>query len=77
MSMGFPRQVYWSRWPFPSPVDLPRSGMEPVSPALAGGIFFFFLTTESPGKLMRERQIQPDRYYFHLRLTETNSTVVT
>ena len=26
--------------------DLPRSGMEPVSPALTGGFF----TTESPGK---------------------------
>ena len=30
--------------------DLPRSGMEPVSPALVGGFF----TTESPGKLGSE-----------------------
>ena len=44
--MGFFRQEYWSGWPFPSPGDLPDSGMEPVSPALAGGFF----TTEPPGE---------------------------
>ena len=32
--MGFPRQEYWSMWPFPSPGDLPDPGVEPVSPAL-------------------------------------------
>ena len=32
--------------PFPSPGDLPRSGIEPASPALAGRFF----TTELPGK---------------------------
>ena len=32
LSMGFPRQEYWSGVPFPSPGDLPDSGMEPVSP---------------------------------------------
>ena len=46
LSMGFPRQEYWSGLPFPSPGDLPNSGTKPVSPALAGG----FLTTEPPGK---------------------------
>ena len=34
LSMGFPRQEYWSGWPFPSPRDLPDSGIEPRSPAL-------------------------------------------
>ena len=46
LSMGFPKQEYWSRLPFPSPGDLP----DPVSPialALAGG----FSTAEPPGKL--------------------------
>ena len=37
--MGFSRQEYWSRLPFPSPGDLPDSGIEPRSPALAGGFF--------------------------------------
>ena len=34
LSMGFPRQEYWSGLPFPSPGDLPNSGIEPRSPAL-------------------------------------------
>ena len=46
LSMGFSRQEYWSRLPFPSPGDLPHPGIEPASSALAGGFF----TTESPGK---------------------------
>ena len=44
--MGFPRQEYWSRLPFPSPGDLPNSVIEPTSPALAGRFFI----TEPPGK---------------------------
>ena len=44
--MGFPRQEYWSGLPFPSPGDLPDPGIDPVSPALAGGFF----TTESQEK---------------------------
>ena len=32
LSMGFSRQEYWSGLPFPSPGDLPDSGMEPTSP---------------------------------------------
>ena len=28
-SMGFSRQDYWSRLPFPSPADLPHLGIEP------------------------------------------------
>ena len=31
LSMGFSRQEYWSGLPFPSPGDLPDSGMEHVS----------------------------------------------
>ena len=33
-SMGFSRQEYWSRLPFPSPGNLPNPGIEPRSPAL-------------------------------------------
>ena len=32
--MGFSRQEYWNRFPFPSPEDLPNPGIEPGSPAL-------------------------------------------
>ena len=46
LSMGFPRQQHWSGLPFPLSGDLPDSGIEPRSPAMAGG----FLTTEpDPG----------------------------
>ena len=31
LSMGFPRQEYWSGRPFPSPGDLPSPGIEPAS----------------------------------------------
>ena len=49
LSMGFSRQKYWSRLPFPPPGVLPDPGIEAaslVSPALAGRFF----TTEPPGK---------------------------
>ena len=44
--MEFPRQECWSELSFPSPGDLPDPGIEPTSPALAGGFF----TTEPPGR---------------------------
>ena len=34
LSMGFSRQEYWSGLPFPSPGDLPDSGIELGSSAL-------------------------------------------
>ena len=43
--MGFSRQEYWSGLPLPSPGGLPDPGIEPASPALAGGFF----TAEPPG----------------------------
>ena len=46
LSVGFPRQEHWSGLPFPSPGNFPDPGIEPMSPALAGGFF----TTEPPGK---------------------------
>ena len=46
LSVGFPRQEYWSGLPLTSPGGLPDPGIVPVSPALAGGFF----TTEPPGK---------------------------
>ena len=46
LSIRFSRQDYWSGLPFPPPGELPNPGIEPRSPALAGGFF----TTEPPGK---------------------------
>ena len=37
LTMGFPRQEYWSGLPFPSPGNFPDPGIEPGSPALRKG----------------------------------------
>jgi len=47
--MGFSRQEYWSRLPFPPPGALPDPGVKPTFPAsaaLTGKVF----TTEPLGK---------------------------
>ena len=46
LSMGFPRQEYWSGLSFPSPGDLPDPAIKPIYPALPSGFF----ATEPPGK---------------------------
>ena len=56
LSMDFPRQECWSRWPSPSARDLPNLGIKLVSPASAVG----FCTNEYVA--MRSTNI-PDRFY--------------
>ena len=48
LSLGFPRQVFWSGLPFLPPGNLPDPGVELASPVsyTAGGHF----TTKPPGK---------------------------
>ena len=49
--MEFSSHEYWNGLPFPSPGDIPNSELEPgspVSPALAGGLFFFFFEPSEP-----------------------------
>ena len=51
LSMGFSKQEYWSRLPFPSTGDLLNPGIKPgspTSPALAGRFFM----TEPSGKTL-------------------------
>ena len=48
LSMEFSRQEYWSGLPFPSPGDLPNSGIETGPPALQTDC----LPTEPPGKVV-------------------------
>ena len=52
LSMGFSRQEYWSRSPFPSPGDLPDPGIEAgalMFPALASRFFTTSATWEAQG----------------------------
>ena len=56
LSLGFLRQEYWRRLPFPPPGDLPDPGREltsPASPALAGKFF----TSEPSGQ---PKQLYPN-----------------
>ena len=46
LSMGFPRQEYWSGLPCPPPGDLPNPGIKARSPALQADS----LPSEPPGK---------------------------
>ena len=52
LSMGFFRQEHWSGWPFPPPGDLPPPGIEPLSPALADGLY----RTERTAVLQDQRE---------------------
>ena len=55
LSMGFPRQEYWSGLPFPSPGNLPDPGIELRSPALQADS----LLSEPPGKPIWPRNPLP------------------
>ena len=44
LSLGFPRQEYWSGLPFPSPGDLSDPGIEPGSPFIVGRFFTVWTT---------------------------------
>ena len=47
LSMGFSRQEYWVRLPFPPLGDLHEPGTEPRSPALAGRFFTIWANRET------------------------------
>ena len=48
LSMGLSRQEYWRELPFPPPEDLPNPGIQPTTPAQAGGFFHHWVTWEVP-----------------------------
>ena len=61
LSMGFPRQEYWSRLPVPSPRNLPKLEVKSMSPTLQVNCF----TTEPWGKLTEQymRVLIPPHIY--------------
>ena len=67
LSMGFPRQEYWSGLSFPSPGDLTKPRSKPQSPALADRFCF---TTEPPGMSTME-------YYSAIKNNEIMPLVAT
>ena len=54
-SMGFSQQRYWSGLPFPSPEDLPNTGIEPRSTCIAGRHFILWATREASSRLFNIR----------------------
>ena len=60
LSLGFPRQKYWSGMPFPFPGDLPDPGIKPTSPTLqaVSCIASEFFTAESPGSKILTAEMQ-------------------
>ena len=51
LSMGFPRQEYWSGLPFPPPEDLPNPGIKSISFASLAVAGRFFTTRATWGAL--------------------------
>ena len=69
--MGLPRQEYRSTLPFPPPGDPPNPGIEPESPAFAGGFF----TTEKPGKPHSEYILGLKSFkYKHLKIDQRSQS---
>ena len=66
LSMGFPRQEYWSELPFPPPGDLPNPGVEPASPVLADRFF----STAPPGKPLHYSKTYLSPSLFLLRVVK-------
>ena len=54
LSMGFPRQEYWSALPFPTPGDLPDPGIEPASfmTLVLAGRFFTTVPYGKPNHIL-------------------------
>ena len=76
LSMGFPRQEYWHGLPFPSLRDLPDSGIEPTSLALAGDSLPLSHQGSTLEKLYRS-EISPDRFdQQHILGNQTKSVEV-
>ena len=60
LSIGFPRQEYWSGLSCLSPGSLSNPGIKSASPASASGLF----TTEPPGKpIMMNTFVQSNGIY--------------
>ena len=58
LPMKFSRQEYWSEQPFPSPGDLPNSGIEPQSPAMQVDS----LLSETQGKPLKQDIYSENKY---------------
>ena len=62
VSMGFPRQEYWSGLPFPSSGHFPNPGIEPMSPELQGDSLPLSHQGSPSVGVCKERKRRPPHY---------------
>ena len=80
LSMGLAQQEHLPGMPFPSPGDLPNSGIDPpaspVSPALAGRFFTTSTTQETPGQGVRVQSLFRElrSCVLHIKAKNTDKT---
>ena len=63
LSTAFPRQEYWSGFPFPSPGDLPNPEIKPGSPALQADSLLAETQSESESCSVMSDSLQPQGLY--------------
>ena len=69
LSMGFLRQEYHSELSFPSPGDLPDSGIEPESPAFGRQILYSSATRGAPTiHLLKDISVAPNFWQLGIQL---------
>ena len=73
LSIKFSRKEYGSELPFPSPGDLPNTGIKLASPTLAGRL----LTTEPLGKPCLRLEPLNRKAVFYIHVTHTDHQIFT
>ena len=76
LSMGFPRQVYWSGLPYPLSGDLPKLGIKPAFPSLAGRFFITNTPWEAQSRIIRIFSAMRIKSKFIFWLFQGNKSII-
>ena len=71
LSKGFPRQEYWSGWPFPSPGDLPNPGIKLKSSTVQADTWSY----EPSGKSTPNKGTTKNEYYRPVSLMNVDAKI--
>ena len=77
LSMGFSRQGYWSRLPFPFPGDLLNPGIEPASPVIPAfkHILYPWTIKRSPNTLNSSLNLPVNCFHSVIRVEITTASL--
>ena len=75
LSMGFPRQEYWSGLPFPSSGDLTDPGIKPKSPVFFKNVLFFTDTSYNHSHIWSLLWVTVTYYVYHTALIKIRSNL--